>query len=230
MSSTNRGSQRHPDDFYVTPDWAVEAIVKELPYFETVLEPAAGDGAIMKVLAREYNATLVQPAVPLIARRLQGMEIDEERAALCNKDGLSVQQGDFLKFPWAAGRFDLIITNPPFSLAMDFLKQALWLAGRKGHVCMLLRLAWMASATRMPFHRAYPSDAYVLNKRPSFCSSFKCSCDKTLKWTLEAGAPTPPCPRAGDGAKHKVTRTDTDSSDYAWFLYGPECQGRWKVL
>jgi hypothetical protein len=169
MSSTNRGSQRHPDDFYETPRWAIDALLLRLGPYRSVLEPAAGAGAIMSAVRTLYPALIRPDDDPEHLQPLQGMELDPERAKQCRENGLFVQQDDFLKTTkLPPGRFDLIVTNPPYSLAMKFVKQALWLAGRRGHVCMLLRLAWLASGKRAAFHKAYPSDVYVLSKRPSF--------------------------------------------------------------
>ena len=55
MSSTNRGGQRMPDDDYATPAWATRAILPHLPTLRRahVVEPFAGEGAIVEVLLAE---------------------------------------------------------------------------------------------------------------------------------------------------------------------------------
>lgn len=55
MSATNRGAERRADDYYATPAWATAAL---LDWFErqrltmrgTILDPFAGDGAILEVV------------------------------------------------------------------------------------------------------------------------------------------------------------------------------------
>lgn len=52
MSSTNRGAKRVKNDFYETPSWCVEAIAPHLPKYLTVLDPCAGQGAILRAFER----------------------------------------------------------------------------------------------------------------------------------------------------------------------------------
>lgn len=172
MSSTARGAVRHADDFYETPAWCTRAILPHLiPVGDLVLEPACGNGAILRVL-RE-----VAPAA-----RLHGIELDGERgeAAAQTVPAAWIEHGDFLQSTAAFGvvggaPFDLCITNPPFALAMPFVLRAL---ERASTVAMLLRLNWLGSQGRAHFHRGRPSDVYVLPRRPSFTDDGKTdSCD-----------------------------------------------------
>lgn len=159
MSSTNRGGQRHPDDFYRTPAMATLAILPHLtasPCTSRVraLDPACGDGAILDVVSQ-----LWPPAMTI------GYEIDEQRAGLAASGGHHVVQRDALSTdPWEA---DIIVANPPFSLAMEFIQRAL--ATRiRGDVAFLLRLNFLGSQKRAAWHREHPSDVYILPKRPAF--------------------------------------------------------------
>lgn len=157
MSSTGRGGERHPDDFYATPAWAVRSILPHLDLTGSILEPSAGDGAIVKVLL----GAGVSPAC------IRAVELDAERAAVVP---CRTECADFL------GRFpaepvyqpDLILGNPPFSLALEFIEEALRVAGGRGTVCFILRLAFLESQKRAAFHRAHPADLFVLPRRPSF--------------------------------------------------------------
>lgn len=160
MSVTGHGAKtghvRHADDWYSTPAWATRAILGALDLptsfcdTDTILDPCCGDGAILRVVAE------VMPKV----RRL-GIEIDEGRAtaagAVC-ADAL----GPTSWGPTSA----VVLTNPPFNLAMPFVHRSL--AETSGPVVMLLRLAWLASQKRAPFMRANTPSVYVLPKRPSF--------------------------------------------------------------
>lgn len=51
MSTTR---DRVENDFYATPQTAVEAILNEIPLEGSILEPAAGQGHISKVLREKY--------------------------------------------------------------------------------------------------------------------------------------------------------------------------------
>lgn len=172
MSATGRSDVRHPDDFYATPAWCVEAILPHLRVTpETaILEPSAGDGAIIRVLhARGFRNTLA-------------IELDFDR---CTRNPGTYIATDFLRWAPTAPPHDLVIGNPPFSLAMEFVQAALPLASA---VAMLLRLPWLASQKRAPWLRAHTPSVYVLPKRPSFTGKGTDATD--YAWMV--WGPTPP--------------------------------------
>lgn len=219
MSSTARGASRENLDFYPTPGWCVDLLLDALdvrPDWQC-LEPAAGDGAIVKrLLARGVYAS-----------RIAAIELDPERAAGLRAIVPHAWQGDFLKsLPCA---YDLIVTNPPFALAMDFARVALKMTRARGIVALLLRLNWLGSQDRVAFHRAFPSDILLLPKRPEFTASMSCSAKPACKWreTLPIEAPRPKtCPACGV----KTMCSTTDSIEYAWFVWGPGRGNRWQIL
>ena len=192
MSSTARGTSRENLDFYPTPGWCVDLLLDALnvcPEWRC-LEPAAGDGAIVKrLLAR---------GVP--ASGIGAVEIDPTRAEKVHEI-VTCECSDFLKDPPIVGCHELIVTNPPFALAADFAKTALFLAGDRGTVALLLRLNWLGSQERAAFHRAHPSDILLLPKRPEFTASMSCSAKKKgcdYRETLPIEAPRPrDCPKCG---------------------------------
>lgn len=165
MSATNVPNRkgvtrpRNADDFYATPSWVTRAILPHLGPYTSALDPCCGDGAILRELRGE----------------LHGIETDGGRALACVESDLRlvhmVNNHDALVTQWPA--VDLIITNPPFALAMEFLKLALEESGGRGEVAFLLRLAFLEGQARAAFHRAHPSDVYVLPKRPSFTGDGK---------------------------------------------------------
>lgn len=158
MSATNRGRERNVDDAYMTPGWAVKALLQEcrLPG-GTWLEPCAGDGAIVRA------TQAVRDDVVFIANDTRSECYDSLRV-LC--DPADVTCRDYLVEDLLFGRRPrVIITNPPYSLAMEFIKHSL---GYGAVVAMLLRLPFLASQKRAPFFRDNCPDVYVLPKRPSF--------------------------------------------------------------
>lgn len=165
----------NPHDFFPTPTGVTQAFIKACPLPDGLwCEPAVGAGHIIDAVGKrkEWVTFDVRP-VP--APALSDFH----------------DQCDFLKFD-VPGKFDVIITNPPFYLAEEFVRKALSCAT---HVAMVLRLAFLESRRREAFHAQFPSDVYVLSRRPSFL---------------------------GNGA--------TDSSAYAWFVWGPGRGGRWSIL
>lgn len=143
MSATNRGSKRHQYDFYSTPVHCTEAICSQLvfPQRSCILEPCSGEGAIARVVERFTNE--------------QMMEFDIQRGE------------DFLELDMSTyGRFDMVITNPPFSIAQEFVEKSLLISNC---VVMLLRMNFVASAKRKEFWERNPwTGCGVLTKRPSF--------------------------------------------------------------
>lgn len=226
MSSTNRGAARRALDFYQTPAITTDLLLREIKPDPNghALEPAAGKGAIMRrLVAYGYQR-----------ERVLGIELDVGRASMAG-----ARCGDFLaaakRTPLArmldgwADQYDLIITNPPFNLAMEFALACLDLAAGRATVALLLPLPWLGSQKRAAFHRAHPSDIYVV-PRPEFAASMSCTEKKRgceYRETLEIEAPRPrECPRCGASTQC----TTTDSIEYAWFCWGPGRGNRWYRL
>lgn len=144
--------ERPVHDFYPTPPHVVRAILDFLPMVGPVLDPCAGDGAILRVVRDAWRLDTV------------GYDIDPERNFTAHSGG---HRDALSSEPWA--EVPLIITNPPYSLALAFVERALReVAPRRGTVAMLLRLSFLAGVKRWELHQDHPSDVYVLSSRPSF--------------------------------------------------------------
>ncbi len=232
MSVTGHRDVRQPDDSYATPEWCTRLL---LPYLQRgdVLDPCCGAGAIAKPVFEAWGG----PHDVYLS--IDGIELDDSRVNAALEAGYfdQVVQNDYLTRP--KGRhYPLIITNPPFSLAMPFLEKAMQEADT---VAFLLRLAWLAGVERSTFHQQHPCDVVVLPRRPSFAKYVSCadtSIDPDFKpvppdyeiplkcgWheAMPPGTPKPKkCPQCG--AKTKAT--SSDSADYGWFVWGPGRGGR----
>lgn len=208
MSATNRGAIRHPDDYYATPGWAVRAVlpllVPQLPKRYMVLEPAAGEGAIVVEMLRNG----IDPD------RLAAVEIDQDRAVECCKaiSGVrpeieaAVNHSDFRLYAAACARdgvgFDLVLGNPPFSLAMEFVQTSLAITRPGGATVMLLRVPWLGSQERAPWLRANTPTMNLLDRRPSF---------------YEGAPPKAQAGLFGEQVTETVEGVGTDNTEYAWF-------------
>lgn len=216
MSATGRnlpGHERAESDFYATPPEVTRAILPFLDFvsIQSALEPCAGDGAIKKAIeATGYDLM-----------KWYGYELDYDRA---QESGFA-KPCDAVEETWPD--VDLVITNPPFSLAEEFVVKALVDCPR-AEKAFLLRLAFLEGQGRAAFHRAYPSDVYVLPKRPSFSWSYRCTNDKicSVSFTTQPGETHKFC--ASCGCRLRVTKSDMAA--YAWFVWGPGRGGRWSVL
>lgn len=148
--------ERLPNDAYFTPDWLVGLCVghvlptllrQKLP--GRVLDPGAGEGAFIRQLRTAYPAANVT-AIDIVAYPWQ--------ADTC-------VTADFLGATFDAP-FDLVVGNPPFSLALSFITKSLSLSE---NVCFLLRQGFLASAKRAAFFREHrPLSVHIVPNRPVF--------------------------------------------------------------
>lgn len=153
------GHVRHADDFYATPSWCTRALLGaalQLRPKMSILEPAAGEGAIVA----EVQAARSQLSITAV-------EIDPGRHLVLQSICPQALCANFLEWR-PKKRFDLVVTNPPFALAMDFVEASFELMKPDGECAMLLRLNWLASMKRARFLQAHCPDVYVLPRRPSF--------------------------------------------------------------
>ncbi|MGP5155192.1 SAM-dependent methyltransferase [Pseudoalteromonas prydzensis] len=165
MSSTNRGTQRNADDYYVTPHWLIEdflaafaennMLVYSPDENPRVLDPSAGG---CDKYPMSYPTVLEQEGF-----FVESWDIREDSRA--NLTGVN-----FLNVPsYESRKYDMIITNPPFNLAQEFTEHALDMVCECGLVIMLQRLNWLGSQKRKPMWQKLPLAAvYVHSKRPGF--------------------------------------------------------------
>jgi len=162
MSSTNRGDDRHKYDYYVTPKSEIRKFMNEFKYEiskdDKILDPCAGGDRVNDM---SYPSVLNEYGF----NNLITFDIREDSKAEFKLDYLTSISLD---------KYDVIITNPPFNLSMEFLKKALLDVREGGKVVMLLRLNYYGSKTRNEFLRNnMPSQCYVHGKRLSFTNDGK---------------------------------------------------------
>lgn len=178
MSATGRSDVRRTDDFYATPAWCVHRLLEAdvLPagggkWFE----PAVGDGAIVKAV-----------------HSFTGIEyVSGERWDCCDlRPNAFGDELDFLevapKLLKAGDHWPVAITNPPYSLALEFARAMLPLAN---YVAILTRLNFLAGGARRKFFANDMPDVYVLPNRPSFTEDGRTDATEYawLVWTPERG-------------------------------------------
>jgi hypothetical protein len=159
---------REKDDFYSTPAWCTRAVLRRLrlPSTAIVLDPCAGDGAILAVV-KEFGFRGI------------GSEIDKERAQLCeceHEDFLAVDHSKDLVPEMLGGSYS-VVTNPPSKLAFEFVTKCVYLHPKPKHVAMLLPINWLASQKRHCFLRDHTPALWVLSKRPAFLNGTIAACD-----------------------------------------------------
>jgi hypothetical protein len=132
-------NEDNPRDFHPTPEHVTEALIARERFRGLILEPASGDGAIIRVLRKAgYTVT--------------GTDI--------------VAGTDFLKSRKAVAN---VITNPPYSdgMAEKFCRHALAIAS--GKVAMLLPMWFLEGIQRHDLFSKQPLKAiYIFSRRPKF--------------------------------------------------------------
>lgn len=149
------GYDRAGRDFYATPSWVTEALLRHVRLRGPVWEPCCGDGAMSTVLAAH------------------GYEVVSTDIA---DRGFGASGVDFLTCREVPGGCRSIVTNPPYGdsgshtgqtrspMAMlRFLRHALTLtASVQGQLALLVRLQWIAGQRAAEVMSAAPFAAVVV--------------------------------------------------------------------
>jgi hypothetical protein len=149
------GYDRKVLDFYATPDWVTEALLRHVQFRGRVWEPCCGTGAITTVLQRHgYDVTSTD-----IADR-----------------GFGTPGMDFLLCQTVPDRCQALVTNPPYgtdtppykgqeksAMAMlRFVDHALRLTGSvQGQLALLVRFQWVAGKRAAALMSAGPFSAVI---------------------------------------------------------------------
>jgi len=143
--ATHRRLAESGPDYYPTPNWATEALLKHEHFTGDIWEPACGAGHMAEVLKR-YGHKVI--ATDLYHR------------------GYGRSGYDFTEFN-LVDEVDNIITNPPFALAESFFAVGYKAAKRK--LALLLRLAFLESRRRHDsiFSKHPPARVWVFSERLS---------------------------------------------------------------
>lgn len=223
MSAKNRIAPSIPLDCYSTPQWCVDRLLEScpLPMHGRWFEPACGKGNIVHAVNRYANQIQwtfmdIQPGLAeYLTQRIP--------------NSAQFKDGSFLDLNPSYYYADVLITNPPYSIALEFIQHALPIAS---HVVMLLRLNFLGSADRAPFFQANPPDVYVLPNRPEFVTTLSCRGggyyqdgshrESKCPWREQYAPALAPeydrCP----SCHGFVQTTSSDSTEYAWFHFPPE--------
>lgn len=174
MSATGRSDVREKDDFYQTPTWVTRALLKRVGPHVTlgkpILDLGCGSGAIGFAIREWWGSSHEIVGVDFHEGRLGEARTKRtrENALVFNEVVLWDVLNRFETQPINDQSHGLIISNPPFKHAFEFLEIAHRLVAEGGTVAFLLRLAWIASAKRAAWHRANPCELCVLPERAGF--------------------------------------------------------------
>lgn len=135
--------ERQQEDFYATQPEALKELLKEEKFNHNVWECACGKGHLSEVLSQ---------------------------------NGYEVKSTDLIDRGYGIGNFNFlqskekwngdIITNPPYSMALDFIKKSLETINDGNKVCMLLKTTFLEGKNRKAFFKENPPKViYVSSSR-----------------------------------------------------------------
>lgn len=157
---------RHVEDFYRTPPWATEALLRRVRVTGTVWEPACGDGQMASVLgSSKYVTRLLTSDLYHRGYGTSGVDFLQEadRLAFLAENDETWETKDLLSTTIIGqAPIDWIITNPPFMQGMPqkFVETALPIA-RLG-VAIIARLLWLEGKNRQAFFHATPLERVLV--------------------------------------------------------------------
>ncbi len=144
------GFERVEGDRYWTEAWVTGALLDAVKFRGTIWEPACGRGDMADVLTAAGYRVMISD--------IAGDSLGCRNAA----------RADFLTHPSPGDALFSIVTNPPYTLAEEFIRHALGLTARaSGMVAMLLRNEYdCAAGRRYLFEREAFAAKLVLTRRP----------------------------------------------------------------
>ena len=149
LAGGNPKNGRVENDYYATNPEAVEMLLRNYNFdASTILEPCVGGGHIADAINNFYTNK----------REITGVDIIDR-----GYPNVIVQ--DFLT--WKTDmKFEGIITNPPFSLAQEFIEKGMELLTEDGQMAVFLKIQFLEGIKRKAFFKKYPPKyIYVFSNR-----------------------------------------------------------------
>lgn len=156
---------RRQHDFYPTPEWATEELLRRVPLSGRILECCAGAGDMAKVLA--------------LSRRGEVYCNDLDPETLWPEHHDATHRLSWAKY-WNG--LDWIVTNPPFNVAAEIVPLA-YEHARAG-IAMLLRLSYLEPVeNRGSWLNEHPPTKLIVLPRISFTGDGKTD-NVTCAWLV----------------------------------------------
>lgn len=159
LAGGNPENGRVDNDFYATDPAAVEQLFKALCMYDndfthfspvSFMEPCVGNGNIAEATLRYFNYSLHRP------------ETVNTFVDIVDRGYPETIVQDFMTFK-PEQKYQLIVTNPPYSIALDFVKKCLEHLDHRGYLAMFLKIQFWEGEKRKQF---------LLDNPPAFCFPF----------------------------------------------------------
>lgn len=150
-ASNHTEKDRVGKDYYATEPKATELLLAEEAFSKKVWEPACGGGHMAKVLIEHgYDVRCT--------------DITEREMGNVPYDG----NLDFLEY---SGKFSGdIVTNPPYKIALDFIKKAISVIETGHKVAMFLKLQFLEGKSRKKFFSKHPPQTVYVSSSRLICA------------------------------------------------------------
>ena len=141
---------RQENDFYATPSWAIDALLKKTTLPHNVWEPACGTGMLSERL-KEFGYNVYSTDL-----------IDRGYGEEHNVDFTLCQS-----LPFKDAGDVCILTNPPYHIATEFIERSLMLLPCGSPCFMFLRTAFLEGCERFErlYRHGYLMAVYQFSKR-----------------------------------------------------------------
>lgn len=153
---------RTENDFYATDPQAVYALFDALSLYDpdfadlaptSFLEPCVGNGNIAMAVLDYYKASMNSP------------DSTKTFIDIVDRGYPNTIVQDFLLFEpiQPQSKFDLVVSNPPYSLALEFVQKSLQHLSDRGYLAFFLKIQFWEGEKRKQF---------LLDNPPAFCFPF----------------------------------------------------------
>lgn len=149
LAGGNPTNDRVENDYYATNPKAVRMLLEKYDIFgHTILEPCVGEGHISNAINEFYKNKREIIGVDLVDRGYPNTIVT-----------------DFLNWD-TKNKYDAIVTNPPYSLAMEFVEKGMSLLKDDGQMAMFLKIQFLEGQKREQLFEKYPPKyIYVFRNR-----------------------------------------------------------------
>ena len=151
LAGGNPENERVENDYYATNPEAVKMLLKSYHGFDkmkTILEPCVGEGHITNTINDFYKN-----------------EKDITNLDLIDRGYSNTIVADFLTYK-TDKKYEGIITNPPYSLAKEFVEKGMELLTDNGQMAMFLKIQFLEGQKRKELFEKYPPKyIYVFRNR-----------------------------------------------------------------
>ncbi|WP_455717734.1 hypothetical protein [Anaerosporobacter sp.] len=149
LAGGNPENERVENDYYATDPKAVKLLLDNYKFKgKAFLEPCVAAGNIASTVLEYYNSNCFVDGIDIVDRGYPNTIV---------ADYLTYKTDD---------KYDCIISNPPFSLAKEFIEKSLNLLNDDGQIAMFLKIQFLEGTKRKEFFQNNPPKyIYVFRNR-----------------------------------------------------------------